>query len=102
MPPRSPSPDRHWQILITNAKNPAAAFRLADLMYNYEATLRNALGRPEQEWVWSEPGAEGIDGGEAKYKVIAIYTESEQNFSWNQAAPRFRFGCFPPCAGIQS
>lgn len=81
-------------LITKNAKNPAAAFRLADLMYNYEATLRNALGRPEQEWVWSEPGAEGIDGGEAKYKVIAIYTESEQNFSWNQAAPGFRSAAF--------
>lgn len=90
--PQSPySLISNGKYLITSAaKNPAAAYRLADLMYSYEATLRNALGRPDEEWVWSEPGAEGIDGGEARYKVIAIYNEGEQNFSWNQGAPNYR------------
>lgn len=83
------------RFLITkDAANPAAAYRLADLMYSYEGTLRNALGRPDQEWVWSEEGAEGIDGGEAKYKVIAVYNEAEQSYSWNQAAPGYRSAAF--------
>jgi len=77
-------------VITSAAANPAAAFRLADLMYSYEATLRNAIGRPGEEWAPSEAGAEGIDGGPAKYKVLKTYTEGEQAVSWNQAAPNYR------------
>lgn len=83
------------KFLITkDCENPEAAFRLADLMYSYEATLRNAIGRPGSEWEDSAAGAESIDGGEAKYKVLITYTEGEQNFSWNQAAPAYRSAAF--------
>lgn len=77
-------------LITKSAKNPAAAFRLADLMFSYEGTLRNAIGRKGFEWEDSAPGAESIDGGEAKYKVLITYTEGEQSFCWNQAAPGFR------------
>jgi len=83
------------KFLITkDCANPEAAFRLADLMYNYEATLRNAIGRPGEEWEDSAEGAESIDGGEAKYKILITYTEGEQSFNWNQAAPAYRSADF--------
>lgn len=81
-------------LITSSAKNPAAALRLADLMYSYEGTLRNAIGRKDVEWEDSAPGAESIDGGEAKYKVLMTYTEGEQSFCWNQAAPGFRDAAF--------
>lgn len=81
-------------LITTSCKYPEAAFRLADLMYNFEATLRNAIGRPGQEWDYSAEGAEGIDGGAAKYKVLVTYTEGEQHVSWNQGAPGYRSAAF--------
>jgi putative aldouronate transport system substrate-binding protein len=77
-------------LITKDCKNPAAAFRLADLMYSYEATLRNAIGRPGHEWEPSAEGAESITGGQAKYKILVVYSEGEQAVSWNQAAPNFR------------
>ena len=77
-------------IITKDCKNPEAAFRLADLMYSYEATLRNAIGRPGEEWEDSTEGAELIVGGQAKYKVSWSPTEGEQTVSWNQAAPAYR------------
>lgn len=83
------------KFLITkDCKNPEAAYRLADLMYSYEATLRNAIGRPGQEWEASKDGAESIDGNKAKYKVLVVYSEGEQKVSWNQAAPAYRSAAF--------
>ncbi|MBI4926470.1 MAG: extracellular solute-binding protein [Anaerolineae bacterium] len=83
------------KFVITSAcENPAAAFRLADLMYNFEATLRNAIGRPGEEWDYSADGAESIDGGAAQYKVLVTYNEGEQKVSWNQAAPAYRSAAF--------
>ncbi len=77
-------------VITKDCKNPEAAYRLADLMYSYEATLRNAIGRPGIEWEDSKEGAELIDGGKAKYKVLVTYSEGEQKASWNQAAPAYR------------
>lgn len=96
MMPESPySMIGNGKYLITkDCKNPEAAFRLADLMYNYEATLRNAIGRPGSEWDASKEGAESIDGGVAKYKVLVTYNEGEQKVSWNQAAPAYRSASF--------
>jgi len=76
--------------LITKAsKNPEAAFRLADLLYNEEVTLRSVIGRPDQEWKKAEPGEIGINGKPAKWKQIADWGKM-QNFNWNQAGPSFR------------
>ncbi len=77
-------------MITKDCANPEAAFRLADLMYSYEGTLRNAIGRKGEEWVDSEEGAESIIGGQAKYKVVMVYNEGEQSVSWNQAAPGYR------------
>ncbi|MBJ6359939.1 ABC transporter substrate-binding protein [Paenibacillus sp. GCM10012307] len=77
-------------FLITKAsKNPAAAFRLADLLYNEEVTLRSVIGRPDKEWKKAEPGEIGINGEQAKWKQIADWGKT-QNFNWNQSGPSFR------------
>jgi len=76
--------------LITKAaKNPEAAFRLADLLYNEEVTLRSVIGRPDQEWKKAEPDEIGINGKPAKWKQIADWGKM-QNVNWNQAGPSFR------------
>jgi putative aldouronate transport system substrate-binding protein len=78
------------QFVITNkAKNPAAAFRMADLLLSEEATLRSTQGRPGQEWVRPEQGELGVNGKQAKWKPIATFGKL-QNVHWAQAGPSLR------------
>lgn len=78
--------------LITKAcKYPEAAYRLIDLMYSYEATMRSVYGRPGTEWEEAKAGAESITGtGTPKYNVLVAWSEQEQKITWQQAAPTFR------------
>ncbi|UQZ84688.1 Lipoprotein LipO precursor [Paenibacillus konkukensis] len=78
------------QFVITNkAKNPAAAFRMADLLLSEEATLRSTQGRPGQEWVRPEAGELGINGKPAVWKPIATFGKL-QNVHWAQIGPSLR------------
>ncbi|RTE11127.1 ABC transporter substrate-binding protein [Paenibacillus whitsoniae] len=78
------------QYVITNkTKNPAAAFRLADLLLSEEATLRSTQGRPGQEWVRPEQGELGVNGKQATWKPIATFGKL-QNIHWAQAGPSLR------------
>ncbi|NQX67097.1 extracellular solute-binding protein [Paenibacillus alba] len=78
------------QYVITNkAKNPAAAFRMADLLLSEEATLRSTQGRPDQEWVRPAQGELGVNGKQAKWKPIATFGKL-QNIHWAQAGPSLR------------
>ncbi|NOU94073.1 extracellular solute-binding protein [Paenibacillus sp. LMG 31456] len=78
------------QFVITNkTKNPAAAFRMADLLLSEEATLRSTQGRPDQEWVRPAQGELGVNGKPAKWKSIATFGKL-QNVHWAQAGPSLR------------
>jgi putative aldouronate transport system substrate-binding protein len=78
-------------MITKDCKNPEAAFRLIDLFYSYEATMRSVYGRPGQEWVEADAGAESITGeGTPRYNVTVAWSEQEQSITWQQAAPTFR------------
>ncbi|CAN7520846.1 ABC transporter substrate-binding protein [Paenibacillus sp. LjRoot153] len=78
------------QYVVTNkAKNPAAAFRMADLLLSEEATLRSTQGRPDQEWVRPAQGELGVNGKQAVWKPIATFGKL-QNIHWAQAGPSLR------------
>lgn len=78
-------------LITKDCKNPEAAFRLLDLFYSYEATMRSVFGRPGTEWVEADPNSESIAGtGTPRYNVIATWSEQEQSITWQQAAPSFR------------
>ncbi|NOU68957.1 extracellular solute-binding protein [Paenibacillus sp. LMG 31461] len=78
------------QYVITNkAKNPAAAFRMADLLLSEEATLRSTQGRPDQEWVRPAQGELGVNGKQAVWKPIVSFGKL-QNIHWAQAGPSLR------------
>ncbi|KRE99441.1 ABC transporter substrate-binding protein [Paenibacillus sp. Soil766] len=78
------------QYVVTNkAKNPAAAFRMADLLLSEEATLRSTQGRPDQEWVRPAQGELGVNGKQAIWKPIATFGKL-QNIHWAQAGPSLR------------
>ncbi|MDR6550142.1 ABC transporter substrate-binding protein [Paenibacillus qinlingensis] len=78
------------QYVVTNkAKNPAAAFRLADLLLSEEATLRSTQGRPDQEWVRPAQGELAVNGKQAVWKPIVSFGKL-QNVHWAQAGPSLR------------
>ncbi|RXZ80017.1 extracellular solute-binding protein [Paenibacillaceae bacterium] len=76
-------------LITKGSKNPEVAFRLADLLYNEEVTLRSVIGRPDQEWQKAEAGELGINGQPAKWKQIADWGKA-QNFNWGQSGPSLR------------
>lgn len=69
--------------------NPAAAFRMMDLLYEmYEGWT---AGRGPQGVVWdmADAGGKGVTGEEAKIKLLPgiTYSNSLRNDIWSQAAP---------------
>ncbi len=90
-------------LITKDCKYPDAAYRLIDLMYSYEATMRSVYGRPGTEWEESKSGAESITGeGAPRYKVLVAWSEQEQKITWQQAAPHLPLDAVPPgVAGIQ-
>lgn len=83
------------RFVITKAsKNPEAAFRLADLMYDQEMTLRNTEGRPNVEWKLADPGEVGINGKPAIWKYTDVKLSTVQNVKWSQTGPSLRTNDF--------
>lgn len=79
-----------WAI-SAETEYPEAAFRLGDFLYNIEATTRNVFGNLDEDWVWSEEGAVGLDGGPALYRNLTDFgDEGNTNAHWNQAAITYR------------
>lgn len=79
-----PFPGGNGDFIITkSAKNPEAAFRLADFMYQTEATLRWFSGRQDVEWRWAEKGEIGINGKPAVWKQITPWGKVG-NSNWGQ------------------
>ncbi len=78
-------------FVITNvAQNPAAAFRLADVFYGFDATTRSVFGPEGEDWVRAGEDDVSISGGDAEYTVLKVWSGEEHNRHWNQAAPTFR------------
>jgi len=82
-------------IITKASQNPEAAFRLADLLYNQEMTLRSVEGRPDVEWKYADKGEIGINGKQAIWKYLPKQsTNAVQNVSWSQTGPSLRTNDF--------
>jgi putative aldouronate transport system substrate-binding protein len=83
------------QFIITkNAKNPEAAFRLADLLFNSPDTaLRWYAGKEGVEWRYAEKSEIGINGKPAIFKLLAPWG-GVQNVNWGQTGPGYRSNDF--------
>jgi len=77
-------------VITKKAKNPEAAFRVADLFYGFDATTRSVFGPEGEDWVRAKDTDESISGGKALYTVLKVWSGEEHNRHWNQAAPTFR------------
>ncbi|QTH46730.1 ABC transporter substrate-binding protein [Cohnella sp. LGH] len=75
-------------VITKDAKNPEAAFRLLDFMYNTETTLRSSYGEPGSEWEWAKDGEIGISGEQAVWKALKSWG-NVQNVHWSLSGPIF-------------
>lgn len=85
----------HYYTISADCKYPEEAFRLGDMMYTYEATIRSYLGVPGVDWVEPDEGAVGINSEPALYKAITPWQESEpQNQHVVQCTLSYRNAAF--------
>lgn len=81
-------------IITKNAKNPEAAFRLADFLFNSPDTaLRWYAGVEGKEWRYAEKGEIGINGKPAIWKQLTPWG-GVQNVNWGQTGPGYRSSDF--------
>jgi putative aldouronate transport system substrate-binding protein len=82
-------------FIITNkAAHPDVAFRLGDLMYNLEATMRNTFGVEGKDWIKPPDGELGINGKQAAYRTTANWGEGMTDSSWRQTGMTYRTADF--------
>lgn len=78
------------QFVITNkAKNPEAAFRFADALYDREITLRSTIGEPDVDWRWATADEIGLNGEAAVYMDMSKFGVT-QNKQWSQTGIAYR------------
>ncbi len=83
------------RCVITNkAAHPDVAFRLCDLMYSNEATMRNVFGVEDLDWVKPPAGELGIDGGQAAYRTLGNWDADITDTNWRQAGMTYRTSAF--------
>ncbi|MDG0810656.1 ABC transporter substrate-binding protein [Cohnella rhizosphaerae] len=76
-------------VITKEAKNPEAAFRFADALYDREITLRSTIGEPDVDWRWAEKGEIGLNGQPAVYKDMSSFGVT-QNKHWSQSGIAYR------------
>jgi len=81
-------------VVTSAAQHPEVAFRLADLMYSYEGTMRNTFGVPEVDWIIPPDGELGINGEQAAYRTLANWGEGMTNSAWRQTGMTYRTSDF--------
>ncbi len=81
-------------IITRKCVHPDVAFRLADLMYSYEATMRDVYGVEGQDWIKPPEGELGINGKQAAYRTAANWGDGMTNTSWRQTGLNYRTSDF--------
>jgi putative aldouronate transport system substrate-binding protein len=81
-------------IITKSAEHPDAAFRLADLLYSHEATMRNVFGVEGSDWITPPEGELSIAGGQAAYRTLANWGEGMTNTHWRQTGMTYRTSDF--------
>jgi len=75
-------------VITKSAKNPEAAFRLADMLYTWDNTMRLSRGKEGDTWEKAKDGDIGINGQPAKWAPIVDPNRSKtQNTYWEELGP---------------
>lgn len=62
-------------VISAKTEHPEAAFRLGDLMYSFDATIRGYHGVYGTDWTEADEGATGLSGEKALYKVLTPWQD---------------------------
>lgn len=85
----------HRFVISAKTEHPEAALRLADLMYSFDATIRGYHGVYGENWTDPDPGAVGLNGEPALYKVLTPWQDvNAQNNSVLQYTISYRDAAF--------
>ncbi len=74
-------------VISATCENPEAALRLADLMYSFDATIRGYHGVYGENWTDPDPGAVGLNGEPALYKVLTAWQDVNVQNNNNTPSP---------------
>ena len=77
-------------VITKKAKNPEAAFRMADLFYGFDSTTAPSSASRVRTGCAPRRATESISGGKALYTVLKTWGGDPQNRHWSQNAPTFR------------
>ena len=70
--------------------HPEIAVRLIDWMYNLEVGMSGYIGPRGEAWDWPEPGALGINGEPALFRLLVGYGTQRVGGGWDQQNPTLR------------
>jgi putative aldouronate transport system substrate-binding protein len=81
-------------IITDKCKDPALAIALYDYLIDFEVELDSYVGPKGTAWTDPDPGAKGLNGLPARYKLLVTYGSQAPNSSWDQASPMIRNSAF--------
>lgn len=76
-------------VITSSSANPEVAFRLADLLYSQDMTLRSNYGVEDRDWKYVNGEETGLNGKPAIFKELIKFGVT-QNAHWAQMGPSFR------------
>ena len=72
-------------VITTECENPAAAFKYADFLFDFESTMRVRYGVLDRDWRYANPDEPGLDGKPAEVIVITPWAGADprnDNYVW--------------------
>ena len=82
-------------VAITDkCKYPDVAVRMIDWMYELEVMVNGYIGPKGEAWEWPDPGAVGLNGKPALYKLLVNFGLQRENCGWDQGNPALRTADF--------
>jgi putative aldouronate transport system substrate-binding protein len=77
-------------MITDKCKDPELAVALYNYFLDFTIMLNGYIGPKGQSWTDPDPGAVGIDGSPAKYKMLVALGSQAFNTSWAQPNPMIR------------
>ncbi len=83
------------RCIVTNkSAHPDVAFRVCDLMYSAEGTMRNVFGVEGTDWIKPPEGELGINGKQAAYRTLGNWDADITDTNWRQDGMTYRTSDF--------
>jgi putative aldouronate transport system substrate-binding protein len=81
-------------VITDKCKDPALALAWYDYMLRFEVMMDGYIGPRGTAWTDPDPGAKGLNGEDARYKLLTTFHGQTANISWEQGNPMIRNSAF--------